>query len=97
MMIFVYVCSKCSVVELKTQFETLKARNDVNGVYWFQLFLIIVLAQAISFNVLTMSTKFRNQVLFVWLVDLQTICTKYVLETRLPPNDDIRIFFRRAA
>jgi hypothetical protein len=31
--------------------------------------------------VLTMDTKFRNQVFYVWLVDLQTICIKYELET----------------
>jgi hypothetical protein len=30
-MIFVYVCSTWGVVELKTRFETWKARNDVNG------------------------------------------------------------------
>jgi DNA-directed RNA polymerase subunit RPC12/RpoP len=30
MMIFVYVCSTCSVVELKTRFETWITRNDVN-------------------------------------------------------------------
>jgi hypothetical protein len=44
MMISVYVCWTCSVVELKTLFETWKARNDVNGVYWFHhSYLITVL------------------------------------------------------
>jgi hypothetical protein len=27
---------------------------------------------------------------FVWLVDLQTDCAKYVLETKITLNDDIR-------
>jgi hypothetical protein len=42
-MIFVYVCSTCSVVELKTRFQTCKARNDVNGVSLFHLFYLITL------------------------------------------------------
>jgi hypothetical protein len=37
MMIFVYVCSTCSVVELKTLFETWIAKTDLNGVYCFHL------------------------------------------------------------
>jgi hypothetical protein len=92
MMIFVNVCSACSVVELKTLFETWIARNDVNGVYWFNLsYLITVLALVVRLNVLTMDTNCRNQVLYVWMVDIQTIFTKYGLETWLPPNDNIRI------
>jgi hypothetical protein len=35
-------------------------------------------------------TKRPNQMLYVWLVDLQTICAKYGLETWFSPNDDIR-------
>jgi hypothetical protein len=42
-------------------------------------------------TVLTIDTKFPNLVLYVWLVDLQTICAKYVLETWLFPNNDIGI------
>jgi DNA-directed RNA polymerase subunit RPC12/RpoP len=49
MMIFVYVCLTCSVVDLKTRLETWNARNDVNGVYWFHLsYLITVLALFIT-------------------------------------------------
>jgi hypothetical protein len=43
--------------------------------------------------VLTKDTKCPNQVFYVWLVNLQTISTKYWLETYFPPNDDIRKFF----
>jgi hypothetical protein len=39
----------------------------------------------------TMGTKRPNQLFYVWLVDLQTICAKYVLETWLFPNKDIEI------
>jgi hypothetical protein len=38
MMIFVYVCSTWSIVELKTRFGTWITRNDVNGVSLFHLF-----------------------------------------------------------
>jgi hypothetical protein len=42
-MIFVYICSTCSVVELKTRFETCITRNDVNGVNLFHLSYLIIL------------------------------------------------------
>jgi hypothetical protein len=49
MMIFLYVCSTCSVVELKTIFETWIERNNVNGVYWFHFsYLITVMAYLCS-------------------------------------------------
>jgi hypothetical protein len=51
MMILVYVCSTCSVVELKTLFEVWKARSDVNGVYWFHFsYSINVLALDVTFQ-----------------------------------------------
>jgi hypothetical protein len=40
--------------------------------------------------VFTMEIKCPNQVFYVWLVDLQTICAKYGPETWSSPNDDIR-------
>jgi hypothetical protein len=36
-----------------------------------------------------MGTKYRNHVFYVWLVDLQTNCGKYGLETLTSPNDII--------
>jgi hypothetical protein len=42
-MIFVYVCSTWSIVELKTRFETWITRNDVNGVRLFNLSYLITL------------------------------------------------------
>jgi hypothetical protein len=42
-MIFEYVCSTWSIVELKTRFETWIKRNDVNGVSLFHLFYLITL------------------------------------------------------
>jgi DNA-directed RNA polymerase subunit RPC12/RpoP len=42
-MIFVYVCSTCSVVKIKTHFETWIKRNDVNGVNLFLLSYLIIL------------------------------------------------------
>jgi hypothetical protein len=39
-MIFVYDCWTFRVTELKTRFETGRARNEVNGVYSFHLQII---------------------------------------------------------
>jgi DNA-directed RNA polymerase subunit RPC12/RpoP len=48
-MIFVYVCSTCSVLEIKTRLETWKARIEVNVVYWFHIcYLVTVLALVIK-------------------------------------------------
>jgi hypothetical protein len=45
MIIFVYVCSTRSLVQLKTVFETWIARNNAIGVYWSHLsYLITVMA-----------------------------------------------------
>jgi hypothetical protein len=38
-----------------------------------------------------MDTKRPNQLFYVWLVDLQTICAKLGVERSLTPNDNIRI------
>jgi hypothetical protein len=47
--IFVYICSTWSIVELKARFETWITRNDVNGVSWFHLsFLITLMAYLCS-------------------------------------------------
>jgi hypothetical protein len=43
MMIFVYVCWTCSMVELKPRFQTWITRNDVNGVNLFHLSYLITL------------------------------------------------------
>jgi hypothetical protein len=43
MMIFVYVCSTCSMVELKALFETWITRNCINGVNFFHLSYLITL------------------------------------------------------
>jgi hypothetical protein len=42
-MIFVYVCSTWSTVELKTRFETWITRNDVNGVSFFHHSYLVTL------------------------------------------------------
>jgi hypothetical protein len=57
--------------------------------------MVYVCSHYVSFNtygltVLTKDTKCPNQVFYVWIVDLQTICTKYGLETWFSPNDYIR-------
>jgi hypothetical protein len=73
MMISVYVCSTWGTVELKTRFETWITRNDVNGVISFSPPLF---NKSYALRVLTMDTKCPNQVFYVWLADLQTICAK---------------------
>jgi hypothetical protein len=47
-LIFVYVCSTWVIFELKTCFETLMTRNDVNGVGLIHLYLITLLAYLCS-------------------------------------------------
>jgi hypothetical protein len=42
-MIFVYICSTWTMVQLKTRFETWITRNDVNGVSLFHLSYLITL------------------------------------------------------
>jgi hypothetical protein len=42
-MLFVYICSKWGIVDLKTNFETWITRNDVNGVGLFHLSYLITL------------------------------------------------------
>jgi hypothetical protein len=41
--VFVCVCSTCSIFQIKTRFETWITRNDVNGVSWFHLSYLITL------------------------------------------------------
>jgi hypothetical protein len=41
-------------------------------------------------TVLKMDTKCPDQVFYVWLVELHTICAIYGLETWFSPNADIR-------
>jgi hypothetical protein len=48
MMIFVYVCSTCSIVELKSRFETWMTRNDVNNVNLFFSYLITLMTYLCS-------------------------------------------------
>jgi hypothetical protein len=79
-MIFVHVWLTWSIVELKTRFETFITRNDLNGVF----------TNTYGLPVLTTDTKWPNYVFYVWLVDLQTICAKYGLETWCSANDYIR-------
>jgi hypothetical protein len=83
MMIFVNVCSTWSIIELKTRFETWITRKFVSHSLFNNTY---------GLPVFTKDTKCPNQVFYVWLFDLQTICVKYtyVLETWFSRNDDIR-------
>jgi hypothetical protein len=85
-MIFVYICSTWNLVELKPRFETRITVNDVNGVSLFHLSYIITLMAYLCSQWTT-----NYLVFYLWLVDLQTICAKYWLETWLSLNNDIRI------
>jgi hypothetical protein len=50
MMISVNVCSTCCMVQLKTRFEMLITRNDVNGVCLFHLSFLITLTVTWAHN-----------------------------------------------
>jgi hypothetical protein len=59
MMIFVYVCSTWSIVELKTRFDMLITRNDVNVVSLFHLsYLITFMAYLCSQRTPNVQVKF---------------------------------------
>jgi hypothetical protein len=86
MMIFLYVCSTCSVFELKTQFE-----SWIEKMTWMVYILFhFFFNNFFGLADLTIGTTCPNQVFYVWLVDLQNSCAKYGLETLFSPNYDIR-------
>jgi hypothetical protein len=66
MVLLLYLCSSWSVVDLQTRFKTWKARNDVNGVYWFHFSYLITVWLTCAHNGHHMS----NQVFYALLVDL---------------------------
>jgi hypothetical protein len=55
--IYVYVSSTCSVVKLKTRFETFKGKNAVNGVCFYHF----LFNNTYGLPVLTIDTKWTNQ------------------------------------
>jgi hypothetical protein len=65
-MILVSVWSTCSVVEIKTQFETLKARNVENGVSLFHLSYLITL-MAYVWSLLTPNVQI-NYFILEWSI-----------------------------
>jgi hypothetical protein len=71
MMIFINVCSTWSMVDVKMRFETWITRNVVNGVSLFHPSYLITL---MAYLCLQSILKCPNQVLYVWLVNVQTIC-----------------------
>jgi hypothetical protein len=85
-MLFGYEVSTWCIIELKTRFEAWITRNAVNGVSLFHLpyvlTLMVYLCSQWTPNV---------QISFLCLiVRIQSICAKYILETWLSPNNDIR-------
>jgi hypothetical protein len=71
MMIFVNVCSTWSMVQLKTRFKTWITLNDLNGVSLFHLSYLITLMVYLRSQ---QTPNVQNQVLYVWLVYIHTIC-----------------------
>jgi hypothetical protein len=72
-MIFVYVCSTCSVFGIKTRFETWITWNEVSRGKFVSPFLF---NNSYGLPVLTMGNKCPNHLFYVWLVVLQTIWAK---------------------
>jgi hypothetical protein len=83
-MLFVYVCSSWSVVELKTRFEKWITRNYLHGVSLFHLSYLITL-KAYLWSQWTPNVQIKY-----FMFDLQTTCAKNGLETLFSPHDDIR-------
>jgi hypothetical protein len=73
---------------------TKNAFCDVNNKIWRKWDRFVypfLFKNTYGLPVYTTDTKSPNLVFYVWLVDLQTICAKYRLETWFSGNDDIRI------
>jgi hypothetical protein len=70
MIIFVYDCPTWRIVELKTRFETWITRNDVIGVSLFNLSYLITINAYLS----SQGHQNPNQVFYILLLYLQTIC-----------------------
>jgi hypothetical protein len=85
-MIFVNISSTWSMVQLKRVLEV----NNKKWLKWWNFVSPFLFNNTYGLPVLTVDTKCPNQVFYVWLVDLQTICVKYVLEKWFPPKADIR-------
>jgi hypothetical protein len=71
-MIFVYVCSTWSLVELETRYDSWVTGNDVNDMFVSRF----LFNNTYGVPVLTMVNKCPNQVFYVSKVDLQTISSK---------------------
>jgi hypothetical protein len=59
---------------------------------WCKFVLPLLFNNTYDLPVLTTVSKCPNQVFYVWLVELNTFCAKYLLETWLTTNHDIRKF-----
>jgi hypothetical protein len=64
--------------------------NNMKWRKWCKFVPPFIFNNTCGLLVFTMNTKCANQVFYVWLVDLQTICAKYGRERWFYPNDDIR-------
>jgi hypothetical protein len=87
-MIFVYVSTTWSIVELKTLFETWITKNDVNGVSSFRFLFF----NTYCLHVLTMDIKSPNELFYVWWI--YRLFVKKWMETWVSPNIVIRMFPR---
>jgi hypothetical protein len=88
MMIFICVSSTWSIVHIKDAFWYV---NNNKWLKWSKFVSPFSFNNTYGLPVFTKDTKRPNQVFYVWLVDLQTICAKLGLETCLSPNKNIRI------
>jgi hypothetical protein len=68
---------------------------DVNNMKWRKWCKFVsqfLITNTYGLPVLTTDNKSPNHELYVRLLDLQTICAKYGLQTWFSPNDEIRKF-----
>jgi hypothetical protein len=85
-MILVYFCSTCSLVELKTRFDTWITRNDLNVVIWSNFILIILLAYLCSQKTPYVQIKYF---IFDWSIYILFVLNRGWKHD--PPNNDMRI------
>jgi hypothetical protein len=87
MWIFVNVWSTRSMVHIKDAFWYVRNKKWIK---WCKFVSAFLFNNVYRLPVFTTDAKYPNQVFYIWLVDLYTICAKYDLETLFCPIYDIR-------
>jgi hypothetical protein len=68
MVIFVNICSTCSVVELKKQFETFIAINEINGVHLYHFYYIVTVLKLVTYLTSAHNGYQLSKSVILWMI-----------------------------